>query len=419
MRVRLKALAVIILISTSTLGQKNLSFIDQSYESEIRTVMLHPDMGAGSSLRPAVAVIQNQNLLLEFDDLQSDRSNYYVKIIHCNANWTKSSLMDLDFLFDYNEFPITEYDASFNTSLPYIHYYFRVPPVKIPGNYLLVAYREGDENDLLLSKRFMVYDNLVSLVRDTQIEGTGTLNASNQQLNFKINYMRLDVTNPMESFHVVIRQNQRWDNARMNVKPSFVREDKRELEYRFFDQDKQYMAGNEFRFVDFRSLNFPGQNTGRLNRSKRPFHLSVITDKSREGLAYGKYRDMNGGYVIENLDTRDAAISCDYLFVTFSIVSSPVNGQVYLVGAMNNWNRTEENKMVYNKENNQYEVTLFLKQGFYDYQYWVESNSSNGFLMEGSHFETENLYEVLIYNRPFKPNADILVGYYPIPVNPR
>jgi hypothetical protein len=39
--------------------------------------------------------------------------------------------------------------------------------------------------------------------------------------------------------------------------------------------------------------------------------------------------------------------------------------------------------------------------------------------MEGSHFETENLYEVLIYNRPFKPNADILVGYYPIPVNPR
>ena len=86
---------------------------------------------------------------------------------------------------------------------------------------------------------------------------------------------------------------------------------------------------------------------------------------------------------------------------------------------MNNWNRTEENKMVYNKESNLYEATLFLKQGFYDYQYWVESNSANGFLMEGSHFETENLYEVFIYHRPFKPNADILVGYYPIPVNPR
>ena len=419
MKLRLQVLTVILLISLHSLGQKNLTFTDQTYEAEIRTVMLHPNMGAGSNLRPAVVALQNQNLLLEFDDLQSERINYYVKIIHCNADWTKSTLMDLDFLFDYNEFPITEYDASFNTSLPYVHYYFQIPQVKIPGNYLLVAYREGDENDILLSKRFMIYDNIVSLVRDNQIEGTGTLNANNQQLNFKVNYMRIDATNPMESFHVVIRQNQRWDNARLNIKPSFVREDKRELEYRFFDQDKQYMAGNEFRFVDFRSLNFPGQNTGKLNRSKRPFHLSVITDKSREGLAYGRYRDMNGGFIIENLDNRDAAISADYLFVTFSIATSPVKGQIYVIGAMNNWNRTEENKMVYNKESNLYEATLFLKQGFYDYQYWVESNSANGFLMEGSHFETENLYEVFIYHRPFKPNADILVGYYPIPVNPR
>jgi hypothetical protein len=39
--------------------------------------------------------------------------------------------------------------------------------------------------------------------------------------------------------------------------------------------------------------------------------------------------------------------------------------------------------------------------------------------LEGSHFETENLYEVLIYYRPFRPNADLLVGYYQLPVNGR
>lgn len=419
MKVRLIFWAIAVIISFDALAQKTLTFSDQSYEEEIRTVMLHPNAGTGSNLRPAVAEIRNQNLVLEFDDLQADRSNYYVKLIHCNADWQKSSLMDLDFLSDYNEFPITEYDAAFNTSLPYVHYYFHVPPVKLPGNYLLVAYREGDPDDILLSKRFMIYDNIVSLVRDNQIEGTGNIFATNQQLNFKVNYQRLDVINPMESFHVVIRQNQRWDNVRMNVKPSFVRDDRRELEYRFFDQDNQFMAGNEFRFVDFRSLNFPGQNTGKLNRGKRPFHLSVIPDKPKTDMAYGKYRDMNGGYVIENLDNRDGAISGDYLFVTFTLLSAPVNGQVYVVGAMNNWTRSSENKMSYNKDQNLYEVTLFLKQGIYDYQYWLESKSTNGFAIEGSHFETENLYEIFIYHRPFKPNADVLVGYYPIPVNPR
>jgi hypothetical protein len=418
--IKLNIICFLIVVSSfhTALGQKTLTYTDQSYEDEIRTVLMNPNEGAGSSLKPAVAAIQKQNLLLQFDDLQPNRSNYYVKIIHCNADWTKSALMDLDFLFDYNEFPITEYDASFNTSLPYIHYYFQVPPVKIPGNYLLVAYRENDDQDILLSKRFMIYDNLVSIVRDNQIQGMGTLNSTNQQLNFKVNYMRLDVPNPMESFHIVIRQNQRWDNVRMEVKPSFIREDKRELEYRFFDQDKQYMAGNEFRFVDFRSLNYPGQNTGRLNRSKRPFHLSVLTDKSREGLAYSIYRDRNGSFTIENLDLQDAPISGDYLFVTFTLAAKPVNGQVYVLGAMNNWARNAENKMNFNKDLNVYEATLFLKQGFYDYQYWVESKTENGFLFEGSHYQTENLYEILIYNRPFKPNADILVGYFPIQVNP-
>ncbi len=400
-------------------AQKKLVFSDKSYEEEIRTVMLYPQMqGQRDNIRPAVAPLQAQNLVLEFDDLQAQRSNYYVKIIHCNYDWTKSTLQDLDFLTDYNEYPINDYDFSANTSVPYLHYFFALPNVKLPGNYLLVAYRESDENDLLLSKRFMIFDNQVNLVTDNQSQGLGTLRTSNQQLNFKINYASIDAVNPMESIHAIVRQNQRWDNLRTNVKPSFVREDKRELEYRFFDQDNQFAAGNEFRFVDFRSLNSPGRNTGRLDRSKRPFHISVQTDQSRQDQVYAQYPDLNGNYVIENLDYREASISGDYVFVTFTLTSSQtVNGDVHLIGALNNWDHSAESKMSYQKGT--YEKTLFLKQGWYDYQYWVEGDKQNAFQLEGSHFETENLYEVLIYYRPFRPNADLLVGYYQLPVNAR
>ena len=418
---RIVFIACTLLVFTSVSAQKKLAFIDKSYEEEIRTVMLHPALnGPRDNLRPAVVPLQGQNLLLEFDDLVAQRSSYYVKIIHCNYDWTKSTLMDLDFLSDYNEYPINDYEPSFNTSIPYIHYSFLVPPVKLPSNYLLVVYRESDEKDILLTRRFMIYDNQVTLVTERQSQGVGSLYATNQQINFKINYSRLDLSNPMEAVKTTIRQNQRWDNARTNVVPSFIREDKRELEYRFFDQDKQFMAGNEFRFVDFRSLNFPGRNTGRLDRSKRPFNLSVLTDSFRADQVYSQYSDMNGNFVIENLDNREGAVSGDYVFVTFSLESpEPINGSVHLMGAFNNWDRSIESKMEFQSKYKAYEKTVFLKQGWYDYQYWVESPKENAYLVEGSHFETENLYEVFIYYRPWKPNADLLIGYFPLPVNPR
>ncbi len=414
--------ALLLVASFAASAQKKLVLTDKSYEEEIRTVMLYPNMGGSrDNMRPAATALQQQNLILEFDDLMGERSNYYVKLIHCNYDWSKSSLMDLDFLQDYNEFPITEYDfASSTSSIPYVHYYFEVPSVKIPGNYVLIVHRESDDKDVLLSKRFLVYDNRVSLIEDGQLQGGGNLRTSNQQLNFKISYARLDVINPMESIHTVIKQNQRWDNARMNVTPSFVREDKRELEYRFFDQDKQFMAGNEFRFVDFRSLNFPGQNTGRLDRGTRPFHLSVLRDNSRENEAYSQYMDFNGGYVIENLDNPEPHVSSDYVFVSFTLSTPrPVNGSVYVIGAMNNWEKTPDTKMKFNAGSNTYEATAFLKQGFYNYQYWVESATESAYLVEGSHYQTENLYEVLVYYRPFRPNADLLVGYFQFPVNSR
>jgi len=411
---------LVFFVAQASIGQKKLEFIDKSYEDEIRTVMLYPSLGGSrNNLRSAVAPIQNQNLVLEFDDLQAERSNYYVKLVHCNHDWSKSALMELDFLTDYNEFPINEYDLSSNVSLAYVHYFFQVPAVKLPGNYLLIVYRESDENDILLTRRFMIYSNQVSIAQDNQLQAASTLRGSNQQLNFKVNYSAVEVINPMESIHAVIRQNQRWDNIRLKVNPSFIREDKRELEYRFFDQDDQFKAGNEFRFVDFRSLNYPGQNTGRMDRSKRPFHMSVQTDKSREDQAYAIYADLNGNYVIENQDYPDAARSGDYVFVTFTLASPPVNGQLYLLGAMNDWRKSPESRMTFRKDQNVYETTLLLKQGLYNYQYWVEAEKTNGFQLEGSHFETENFYEILIYYRPFRPNADLLVGYYPIQVNMR
>ncbi|MCA6415215.1 MAG: DUF5103 domain-containing protein, partial [Cytophagales bacterium] len=195
-----------------------------------------------------------------------------------------------------------------STHTRYVHYHFQVPPVKLPGNYLLVAYR-NDPSDLILSKRMMVYQNQVSFSRDNQFAGTGTLQQGKQPFNFDIEYSNLEILNPMETVHVTIRQNQRWDNVKTNVQPNFIRENTQQLEYRFFDTENQFNGGNEFRFVDFRSLLAPGQNTGKINRTVKPYELYVAIDKDRSNEAYSQYLDLNGNYLIENLDFGEPALT--------------------------------------------------------------------------------------------------------------
>lgn len=413
-------LPFLILATTCAFAQKKLRFQDAIYEEQVRTVMVNP-VGSGNrdNLLPAAVPLQQQNLILEFDDIQETKNNYYARLIHCTFDWKKSSLQNLDFMKEYNEFPINDYQSSTNTHLPYFHYRFPLPTVKIPGNYLLMVYREGDQEDLIITRRVLVYDNRVNIAPVNQL-GQGTLTGSNQQINFLVNYRDLPVINPLDNIHVVIRQNQRWDNARMDVKPSFLREDINQLEYRFFDQDKQWAAGNEFRFVDFRSLISPGQNTATINRRIKPFELYVQQDAPRTEAVYSQYRDLNGNYVIENLDIRENTLTSQYLFVNFALRTSPLqNAKVYVVGGFNLWERNTENLMKYNSASGCYEASVLLKQGRFDYQYLVESADLPSYHFEGSHFQTENFYEVMVYFSSLQPRADLLIGYYLLPVNPR
>ncbi|CAN5264663.1 DUF5103 domain-containing protein [soil metagenome] len=416
MRILILLLAV---ISFPLAAQKALVNQDRTYESQIRSVQCYPNQQTqGASILPAITRMDTQNLLLEFDDLQEERNNYYVKLIHCNFDWSKSTLMDLDFMREYNENIINDYTFSINTHIPYVHYRYPIPTVKVPGNYLVMVYRDGNRQDLILSRRISVFEPRFTLTQDNGLAGIGNIRNTNQALNFAVNYGRTEVINPLGSIHVTIRQNQRWDNARVDIKPSFVREHQSELEYRFFDMDKTFQGGNEFRFVDFRSLNYPGQNTLKLDKSHKPYDLFVMVDATRESQSYSQYPDMNGNFAPDNTDyQQEPWISANYLYVTFGLKSPKLTNDVYVIGAFNNWQRTEENKMEYNPILSMYSKRILLKQGFYNYQYFVDSGDPNQ--LEGNHFQTENIYDVLVYYRAFQPNADLLVGYFVMPVNPR
>jgi hypothetical protein len=403
----------------SNTNPKELKLADQAYEEQIRTILLYPSRGSNQGVLTSSTQLNHFDLRLSFDDLTDQRYNYNAKIIHCNHDWTKSTLFDLDFLAVYNEFPVNNFEYSVDTFIPYVQYWLDLPSVKLPGNYVVVVYRESDKEDIILTKRFMVYDNRITIIGENNQIIAGQVAAVNQQINFTVNYKNMEVINPAENIRVVIRQNQRWDNVATGLKPAFIRDFQQELEYRFFDDDKMFKGGNEFRFFDLRSINNPGRNVQRVDRTTKPWEAYIEKDKDRSHEMYSQYNDLNGNFLVANLDYRDASFT-NYIWVNFALAAAnPVKGDVYVAGAFNYWNRDVNNLMAYDPARKEYTASILLKQGWYDYQYLVDSPGVIPYFFEGSYFQTENEYEILVYYRPFKPSADLLIGYVRMMKNPR
>lgn len=414
---KIRLLWLFMLCPALIFSQKKIRYEDFVYEEQVRSVQCYPLGSAVQSVQTAAAPLQQQRLVLEFDDIQESFTNYYIRFLHCTYDWKPSGLRNLDILSEFNEFPINQYSFSNNTHLPYIHYTTVLPALKLPGNYLAVVYRDGNQDDFILTKRILIYDTRISVAPISNFAGAGTLQADRQMLNFLLNYGDLQVINPTDMIRVVVRQNQRWDNALLNPQATFVRENRSEIEYRIFDDANSFLAGNEFRFVDFRSLLAPGQHVQRVNRAVKPHELYVMPDASRQGLAYAQYRDQDGHFIIDNLDFREPTTSANYVFVNFFLKSPPVTGDVYVVGQFNQFARSSENRLLYDRSTGGYEARLVLKQGLYNYLYVVDGAAPN--ILEGNHFETENTYEALVYYRSLNPFGDLLLGYSAWTINRR
>ncbi|MEM1408319.1 MAG: type IX secretion system plug protein domain-containing protein, partial [Bacteroidota bacterium] len=166
---------------------KKLEYIDKSYEEEIKTVQLYPYTGNPQDVfdSPAVPIDQN-TLVLEFDDLVESHEDYRAMLIHCNADWTASKLKPLDYLTTYNEFIINQFEYSVDTKIGYVHYTFKVPNVKVSGNYLIVAYRGTNTKDIILSKRFMVYQRSVGIAVTSNRIGLTSIDRRRQKIDFDV-----------------------------------------------------------------------------------------------------------------------------------------------------------------------------------------------------------------------------------------
>jgi hypothetical protein len=213
-----------------------------------------------------------------------------------------------------------------------------------------------------------VYDNSVTLSLDPKFPLDPALRFTGQQIDFNLHYGEYPLYNPAQTVSVVLRQNGRWDNAISDLKPMFLKDEEKTMDYHFFNNENLFPGLNEYRGFDIRSFRFRGQNIAETRFDNQKAEAWVIPDKPRKQTALTQWIDANGRFVIENFETRQGAVEADYVNTYFSFeTDSEVNGDIYIFGLLSNWTLNPEFRMKKIEGKNRYETMLKLKQGFYNY----------------------------------------------------
>lgn len=399
-------------------GQEESFYYENAvYDENIKTVLMYRE---GFELSNPVREIGEETpLIFMFDDLSGKVKDYYYTIIHCDADWNESFILQNDYLEGFAENPLDDYARSFNTTFNYINYRLAIPneniDLKISGNFVLVVYEGAGKENIVLTKRFHIVEPLVNIEGTVRRATLDAFKGENQEIDFTIYHDNLNILYPNEEVKVVIMQNNRWDNAIRNLKPLFIRD--RMLVYDY-NKENVFVAGNEFRYFDNRTNKVTGENVLSTEFHRPYFHKTLMKDEVRSNRPYFPYREMNGKYVVESQDREvgDYDTECDYTFVHFTLPLESVllGGSVNVFGALSNWNANKSNEMTWNFNTGAYELTLLLKQGYYNYMYvYVPQGSpvADHKNIEGSFWETENDYQIFVYYKETSSRFERLIGY--------
>lgn len=390
-----------------------LRYDNYIYKENIKTPLTYRE---GFELSyPFVELNNTDTITFTFDEVSDNIENYNYTFIHCNSNWQPSNLSENEFIDGFSENPVTNYKQSFNTFCNYIHYKISLPneniKLKLSGNYILFVYENGDKEKLVLTRRFYVVETKTEIIASVKPATQIDLMKSHQEIDFTLHNV-FTCNDPFSDIKVVICQNGRFDNAISNLKPLFVKDN--ELIYNY-ENGNIFPGVSEFRCVDAKSIKYQTEHVQSIDYEKPYYHFYLYPDEKRTFKVYFQSQDINGRYFIKNSLGINSEIEADYLFVSFSLpYETPmVDGNIYVFGALSDWQCKKENMMKYNFKKKAYELTLFLKQGFYDYQYAYMKDGINeadlGFI-EGNHYQTENDYLIFVYWHDITSKYDKLVG---------
>lgn len=403
---------LILLLSCKILAAQTV-YQNAVYQPNIKAVELYNSQQESSF--PIIGLRTNNDLLtLSFDDLSGGSKSYSYTIIHCDADWKPSNLSPSEYLQSFTEDRLMDYRYSFNTKQKYTHYELKLPNYniipKLSGNYLLKVYPEGNPAEPILTRQLYVIDQKAGLAVQMVPSNQVVNRTSNQKINFTVDVSAVGVQNPYAEIRTLLMQNGRSDVSSMNTNPQFVQGGL--LQYNDF-QTNDFAGGNEFRRFDMRTLLSGGEHISRIYRDTANT-VMLMNDRPLDQPSYTFQYDNNGKFFILNYDGRDPRTDADYAHVYFNLHYNPQNPNdaVFITGKFNDFHLDESSKMNYDAAKGNFYTDLYLKQGVYDYHYVLKNKlGTDETAVDGSHFETENDYQFLVYFRRTGSRYEELIGY--------
>jgi hypothetical protein len=392
---------------------------DFNYSDNIQAVKLNRP-GDPYSM-PMLRLNSTEQLELNFDDLDGDIKNYYYTFQLCNADWTPSNLQPFDYIKGFQSNRLNTYRNSSIALTRYTHYELVFPERNMSptrsGNYLLKIFLNNDTSQLVLTRRFMVLDNRISVAAQVRTPFDSRYTLTDQRIQVALNTAnaRINLLSPQD-VKLVVMQNNSWFNSVLVNRPTVYRGNY--LEYN--DDQLCFQAGREWRWIDIRSMQLMSERMDSMRPIDGRMNVFVKPDRDRRQLVYTFYQDLNGQFVFENRDRFNPLWQSDFALTHFTFIppgNQAISGRdVYLYGELTQYRPDDHSRMEFNAEKGVYEKTLLLKQGFYNYNYITldgraDRNDRLSYLnTEGNFQATENKYTVLVYFRPFGARADELLG---------
>jgi hypothetical protein len=405
---------VFILLLFVTLKGIAQPYSDSVYNAHIKTIQFCNTKKEASF--PVITLQSDEQVQLAFDDLRGSVRNYYYTIEHCDSKWNSSNISTAQYLQGFQNDKITDYFYSTNTIQKYTHYELKLPnqniAPKISGNYILKVFEDGNQSKMIFTRRLYVLSNKVGISADVVPSLNPLWRQTNQKVNFQVNYGSLNVQNPGRDIQVLLMQNARpetaiWSNAPTNI---------RGTQMVYNDININDFAGrNEFRRFDIRSLRVNSERVGHIYRDTA-YTITLLGDPLRNEERYSFQYDNDGAFFVLNSDGFEPRRDGDYAHVYFSLAANKTDkdGAAYVIGKFNDYKLDANSKLEYEPVKGRFFTNLFFKQGVYDYEYvWVDGKTgkASDIPIEGTHFETENDYQLLVYYRPVTARWDELVGY--------
>lgn len=359
-------------------------------------------------------IMSGQQLILNFDDLKNSSEIFRYSFKHFDRNWQEDGLFFSEFAQGSMSGLVDDRQYSFNTLQKYTHYRLPFPNdkinLKISGNYEIIVYTDSPENPLF-AKRFCIAEDGATIGMGLSRFSDARFPQLNQKIEVQAVSKNQNLLNNANSISLTVIQNNNWNIGLYNLKPSSAMGSQL-----IFQQNNLAFSGNnEFYYFDNKNINLAYDMVagGEIIDGENYTYLHPVWAFPNN---YQYQPDVNGAYFFRRSDLgieRNPNNEADYSWVYFVLDSEKIDKNIFVLGVFNNYLADEKSQMQYDENTKKYIAKIYLKQGFYNYILATQdgNNPISYGEVNGNFWQTENLYQGLLYYTPFGKNYDALIGY--------